>query len=162
MFRRAITQIAPLPSFSEEKIKVEDNEISNCNDQAVNVEENQISNCNDQTVNLCEIDCIENNSTNIQALTTNSSRSPINPKLQLCPNIFQLLFDMFLMLPIILANQKLNVTQFNHHPGLFFDGIGKTSIVSEKWHIVTFYNMSNHWEQFNVIQKSLQSIVAFC
>lgn len=76
--------------------------------------------------------------------------------------IFQTLIYVILMLPIVLASKQLNITQFDHHPGLYFDGIGKTSIVTEKWHIITFFNLSNHWDQFFVLSKSLESIKVLC
>lgn len=77
-------------------------------------------------------------------------------------NILQIVFYIFLMLPMILAKQQLNITQFADHPGLFFENIGKTNIVSEKWHIVTYFNMSNYWEQFHVLKNSSESLKHYC
>lgn len=52
-----------------------------------------------------------------------------------------------LILPLVLGNNMVNVTTFNHHPGIFFDGVGEINIVKDRWHLVTYFNLSNYWSQ---------------
>lgn len=144
LLRRAITQVAPLPCFPEDELNV----------QKSNESQHLMLDTDDGSSN----DKVVANCTNAN-ISSNKSRSVFS---RIMPNLFQIIFYIFLMLPIILAKQQLNVTQFNHHPGLFFDGIGKTNIVSEKWHIVTFYNMTDHWEQFNVLKQSFETVMNLC
>ena len=63
----------------------------------------------------------------------------------LTTNIIYVIIYCLLILPIL--GSKFNLTKFNGHPGIFYDGLGEGYITSHRWHLLTYYNMSNYWQR---------------
>lgn len=70
---------------------------------------------------------------------------------------------MFLLIPIILGNSEfVNITKFDSHPGIYFDGLGQINIVKDKWHLWTYFNMSGYWSQADEFEKISHQVKSLC
>ena len=185
--KRSVTQVCPLPiptntelsPHTEIEVNIEnlDNneidksssnsliEVQTSNENLIHIRENLIVNniCIDETeknlkikskptIQNCKDSCPINNNENIRQRTYINFRKT-------GPFIF---FIFVLMIPVIIANNSLNVTYFVNKSGLYFENMGKTSVIVDKWHIITFYNLSDHWNQINLFKKMLTNTRPLC
>lgn len=56
----------------------------------------------------------------------------------------------------------VNITNFNDHPGLYFENWGKVNVVTGKWHVVTHFNIKDFWDDANELEEQIDSLRIFC
>lgn len=78
------------------------------------------------------------------------------------PNILTTFLCLFLILPLCSTGKPVNITKFDHHPGIYFDGVGKVNIVNNEWHILIYYNLTSYWKQCNDFDMYVSSIKTLC
>ena len=53
-------------------------------------------------------------------------------------NLLSTLLVLCLVAPVFSNNTTVKVEKFHNHPGLYFDGIGKINLVTNKWNFVAY------------------------
>lgn len=147
IFRRAITQIAPFPTQKDLK-----------------------ENWNFDNYENNDSETFENNKTNLVAIYESVPRAHCQQSKSPIFSFLLTIFYFFFILSSTLATNPListlpihtNITRFSHHPGIYFDGISKVNIVENRWHIVTYFNLSDHFNQFVNFSSMLNSIRPLC
>lgn len=141
--RRCVSQVCPFPPLNENSMFAFENKKSD------DAEERE---SDSKSVILQKDESL----TSKQEKVRRSKRS----KKQTFP-ILTTLVCIFLIIPFCLSGNSVNITQFNHHPGIFYDGVSKINLVSNEWHILMYFNLSSYWKQcnsFNVYVNNLKSL----
>ena len=62
-----------------------------------------------------------------------------------------------------LDNSKLfNVTHFSNSPGLFHENVGKISLTNQKWHLITYFQLNELWEEEHRINNAIDRLDQLC
>lgn len=92
---------------------------------------------------------------------SNNITLAVQPKIRPV-GILQLFLLFTLFCPNVSCRTQLNITEFSHHPGIYFDGIGNINVVEHKWHIIAYYNLSAFYNQRKYFKDTLNTIRPLC
>lgn len=184
------TQIAPLPIFTNDNSKTHSSDISTnapiaqktVDNYSMQVDYNSGSDPSEPTTqslitpdridDVDELQKLPDNSDNSPSSTTKTQGKPttssnsdnesernkkttkISSKSKLSTSLTKLTICCLLILPILGSN-------FEVHPGIYYDGVGEVNLISNNWHLITHYNMTTYWQnaqQLNFLSNRAKAL----
>lgn len=68
-----------------------------------------------------------------------------------------------LIIPILgKPEEPISFTPFKTQPGIFFENMGRASIMSSEWKLIVYFNMRNYWNEFDNLQPALKNLRFLC
>ncbi|GBP97211.1 hypothetical protein EVAR_67636_1 [Eumeta japonica] len=75
--------------------------------------------------------------------------------------LFSTIIISLIMLPIILAS-PINITEFPSDPGLYFEGIGSTKVITATWKLLIYYDLTPIWDRNKILEAGITSFSKLC
>lgn len=66
-----------------------------------------------------------------------------------------------LIVPIIQAS-NITLQQFDPKPGIYFENIGTTSVISTEWNVVVYYDLRPYWMELTALSNSTNALEHLC
>ena len=85
-----------------------------------------------------------NNNQENQIKITKNNKKRIKTNKFNC-NLTNILIIFFMCCPIL--KEKTDIKKNDDQPGIYYDGFGTVNLVSHKWYLFNYYNMSGYWSR---------------
>lgn len=68
---------------------------------------------------------------------------------------------MLLLVPAF-AKSSCNITKFDNNPGVYFEDVGKTSMIISDWNLVLYYDLRTYWSEYHEFGHAVNKMNGLC
>lgn len=153
IFRRPISRLAPLPceinGESSNQIQPSNKDADKrCTKRAQESKEVEINETSTSSATATK--CTDTSNPSRKIKRRNSFASSIVTVLLTC-----------LIIPFS-RGSPINITKFGAQPGIHFDNLGISKLISNEWNIIVYYNLQPYWSEFESLRNGTKVLEHLC